>query len=369
MAVLLLTCLCRPCPAEDKTLITIAVIAPLSGPQAEQGEWIKSGIDLALQAQPAESRFQVKVVYEDCAGETASAVSAYQSLRARYQMPVLFSWGSGIGLALSPLTNRDRVLQYGLATATPRYRSEGDFTFRDFPSAEREADFLGNLILKDLRADSIALFAVNNEYGVGLSAALKSRLNGHISIRGEATFEPKTSDFRAELLRLKSDLPSLIYLAGYPAEAAAIVKQAREAGINSKFLLSSAALDSSTFLEVAGQAADGSIVVLPGPEKAEAENFTERFRAQHGRNSEPQYAIVRRAFDAFWLVRRALEHCGKTDPTCLRDTLMSVRSYHGASGLISFDTAGDVISHQFQVYSVEGRRLARRTGINPDTAN
>ncbi|MCG4658940.1 hypothetical protein L0N06_21125, partial [Flavonifractor plautii] len=69
------------------------------------------------------------------------------------------------GLALTPLVNQDKIIQMGVATAAPSYSTANDYTFRDFPSSALEADYLSDVVLKNLKTNKIAVLSIKNDYG------------------------------------------------------------------------------------------------------------------------------------------------------------------------------------------------------------
>jgi|GEM_PF-2521507 len=141
-------------------LKTVALI-PLTGSSAEQGGWIRDGIQLGAQRAERDLGVSVTVTFEDTAAEPKTAMSAYQNLFSREAFQVFFTYGSGVGIALSPAANRDKTIQIGLATANPAYRSADDFTFRNFPSAELESQFLVESILGELKQTELAIIKID----------------------------------------------------------------------------------------------------------------------------------------------------------------------------------------------------------------
>ncbi|PJE76300.1 hypothetical protein COV04_00255 [Candidatus Uhrbacteria bacterium CG10_big_fil_rev_8_21_14_0_10_48_11] len=110
--------------------MVFAAILPLTGNSAEQGEWVRHGLTLAADETNHRSGRPIRFVFEDSQGGNASvAISAYQNLKLRDTFPAVFTWGSGVGLALTPV-NEDEIVQTGLATSTPRIRRKMILPFK-----------------------------------------------------------------------------------------------------------------------------------------------------------------------------------------------------------------------------------------------
>lgn len=310
----------------------------------------------------------VEIAYEDTVADPKTAIAAYQSLTSRNPFKVFFTYGSGVGIALSSLANRDQRIQVGLATASPAYRTPDDFTFRNFPSAELEAQFLAKYILHELKQRSIAMIKIDNDYGVGTAAAFRKefeRLGG--SVGYEESVEPKQTDFRSTIMRLRQSNPAVIYIASYPAEGALFLKQARQLGIQSQFVASVAILGSKDFVSLAGAGAEGLLVSSSTPvflesSEPEVKHFVDLYRKQFGEVPSVQAIYGARAFDAVMVVARAYRNCGRADSICMRDELFKVQNYRGAGGEISFDRYGDVSN----AYSMMQFRNGQFRGVAHD---
>src|SRR5436190_228397 len=137
--------------------IKLVAILPLTGSGADQAEWIKRGFEMALEEVNPKSKNKIEVIFEDSKGEAKIAIGIYSDDEEKYNSPVVFSWGSGVGIALTPLVNKDKVVQMGVATAASAYTTPDDFTFRNFPSANLEAGFLADAIINKINTRDIAV--------------------------------------------------------------------------------------------------------------------------------------------------------------------------------------------------------------------
>jgi len=332
----------------NKNPVNLAALLALSGSTAEQGEWIAKGLALGLEKAERRHGRKFTLLVEDTAGDPKTALSAYQSLHARTTFPVVFSFGSGVGVALTPVVNRDRVVQFGLATATPAYRTPDDYTFRNFPSAELEARFLVRLINDKLAATEIGILKINNEYGMGSAKAFREQFEQlGKTVLFEETFEPGNTDFKSALVKLRSTPAKLIYLAAYPSEGALILKQMRELGITAQVIASVAILGSKNFLELAGAGSEQLLVATSAPvylgnSEPSVLEFVDDYRRKYLEEPGLQHIFAARAYDAAMLIADAVEQCRSASSDCIKEYLFSVKNYRGASGVLTFDRHGDV---------------------------
>lgn len=340
-----------------QTRFRVAAIIPLTGGNAEQGQWIQNGLELAAARLQEQSGTSVDLRFEDSQGDPRQAVTAYTNIAAQGKPTAVITWGSGVGLALTPKVNRDGVIQIGVATATPDYRSEGDYTFRNFPSAELEAGFLVETLITRMAVARIGIVKINNDYGLGSARTFRDSFEKR---GGEVVFdeeiEPNTTDFRSTLTKIKQKPVEYLYLALYPSEGAMFIKQARSIGLESEIIASTALLGASAFFQITGTASNNVMVASSLPEylqkRGEAvEHFYTAYETKYGEPPGLQHVFAARAYDALLLLGQAYRDCQTRAASCIRDRLYAVRSYEGASGNLTFDSAGDVQT-SFTLYRV-----------------
>ena len=119
----------------------------------------------------------------------------------------------------------------------------------------------------------------------------------------EEYFMLGTTDFYSQLSKSEAVDPDMIFVIASTNDAANILKQAREIGLNKQFvMLGGVAQDE--FLELAGDAALGLVHVSyfePTTKRPKAVAFVEAFKKKWGR---PPAMYVARTYDAIWLLEK-----------------------------------------------------------------
>ena len=98
---------------------------------------------------------------------------------------------------------------------------------------------------------------------------------------------PTDQDFRPSLVRVRDAKPDGLILLSYYADAALLVRQARDLGLK-QVLVGSTSIYSPKFIELAGPAANGVFCMtsfFPGETRPEVQKFVADFRAKY--NSDP----------------------------------------------------------------------------------
>lgn len=348
--------------AEELRTLHVGAILPLSGNSAGEGEVARRGIELAVKHAEESSTVRIQLHYGDSAGDVKTAVSAYRNLKLQHIPSLLITWGSGIGVALMPLVDQDKVVQLGIATSTPAYRAEGDFSLRLFPSADREGEYAGRMAAGAFAGKHAATLVVNNDYGLGLAAAFSKAFedSGGQVVAAE-TFDAADSDFRTQVTRLQGRRPGFVYIASYPGVSASLLRQLRNLIHSAPVVLSSATVGDPAFLEQSGASSDGALVVLPGRDIASsadgvAKAFLGAYRGAFGDQPGPLLLMAARAFDACLLSMHAAKGCADLTGECLKSKLLEISDFPGVGGPINFDSAGDAIT-DFHLLRIAGGRF------------
>lgn len=358
LPILLASCLmylgaCKP--KVDSNEIVVGAILPLSGNAAEQGDWVKKGMEVALdEVNKTPNGKKLKIIFEDSKGaDQQTAVSAYQFLRQIHSIPAVFSWGSPVGMVLSPRVNQDKVIQIGVATSTPLYSSDNDYTFRTYPGAGMETDVLLEGIRRASATPKIALLYMLTDYGQGMRKSfLNSLAKEKLELQTEETFNVKDTDFKAQLLKIKSSGADTLLFFGYLNEGALILRQAKELGLKMNIFTGSSMFGGGDFLQLSKGASEG--LFATGLKVSEESGYPDKFTALFPDViSMPSLMCSSFAYEAVKVYYDAIQKCGSSEPDCIKNHLISLKNYKGALGTWSFDSKGDV-DVKFSLFKVDG---------------
>ena len=142
---------------------------------------------------------------------------------------------SGATIPAAAVANEQKVVMVSPASTSPKLSEEGgDYFFRVIPSDSLQGDF-GAKLVYEKGARKLAVLYSNEDYGVGFNSVLMESfpaLGGDV-VASEA-FEPKSTDLRTQLTKIKAAEPDAIYIiSNSPDSAAAALKQIDELGLHS----------------------------------------------------------------------------------------------------------------------------------------
>jgi branched-chain amino acid transport system substrate-binding protein len=311
--------------------------------------------------------FTVELVVEDdrCVGEDATSV-ANLFVSDPHIVGVVGHVCSGASIPASEVYQEARIPMVSPSSTA------GAFTARGLDVANRVA-FNDNIqgvvaarfIFSELGAQRIAVLHDNTSYGEGLASTVAATFE---ELGGEViTFEvvdPEEQDFRPVLTVLAGQEPDLIYLGGYEAQAALIVQQMAEVGLEDTIFFSDDGVYTATYLELAGDASEGTYVTFGAqvgdPEANEA--FDERYEEKFGVAPDELGPFHAQAYDAATVILKALEAVATVDDAgnlsvdreALIEAVRTTEGLEGLSGLITCDENGDCGSATIAVFVAEG---------------
>lgn len=158
---------------------------------------------------------------------------------------------------------------------------------------------IGNYIRDELKAKTIALIWVNNDFGkAGRDQLLKVLKERNIRLAADVSTEPGQVDFAADVVKLKSANADAVFVYSNEEECARIMREARKQGLKGPFVGDTTLLSQKT-IELAAEAANGVVghvgltVDAPIPEvKAFGERFQKRFKYKPDHNGLKGYTAV-----------------------------------------------------------------------------
>jgi len=324
--------------------VPIGLLVPLTGDVATYGVAIKNGVDLANSVlAESDSGRKMRVIPEDTQANPRIGVTAAQKLiRADEVRAIIGAVASSVTLSVAPIVERSEVVLLSPASSSPRISEAGDFVFRNYPSDSLEgAETAAFALSRNWHLASV--FVINNDYGTGLKSVFEHEFErGGGQIVTSDLYNEGISDFRAPMLRVRSRKPDVVFIVGYGRELGTIIRQAREVGVEARFLSTVNFQDPQT-LETGGSAVEGAIYSSPifDPDSKDSKTaaFVERYKARF--HQEPDVWAAH-GYDALLLVSEA---CGNTDctPASIRDYLYALRNWPGVSGETTFNEKGDVL--------------------------
>jgi branched-chain amino acid transport system substrate-binding protein len=333
----------------------IAAMGALSGPNASIVIPSVDGAELALKQWSEDNPdCNIELVRHDTEGDPAKATPIATQIAGDD------SYLGVIGGAFSGETRATKAIYADAGiTMISQSATATDLTLEDpvpvFHRLVPYDDYQGQAIAKyitDVFGAKRAFLVDNSEaYGEPLVAGVSESL-GDVVVDSDKT-EVGQTDFAPTISKIKAAKPDAIMYGGYIAEAAPLLKQIRDAGIEAPFI-GGDGLYGADWGSAVGSAGEGSIIVCPCAPIAEGETFAQDFEAEFG---EAPGAYAMEGYDAMTIFLDAIAEGNTTR----EDIEAFVDDYEGEglSKPLAFDENGDVPEEQvaYYAYKTEGGEL------------
>jgi branched-chain amino acid transport system substrate-binding protein len=197
---------------------------------------------------------------------------------------------------------------------------------------------------------SVAILHDKTALGEGQAVQFKDafeKLGGTTVTLYEGTTFGDT-DFSGVLTKVKGTNPDFLYCGCNAPQSGNIVRQAKQLGAASQFLITDSG---PTFDEVAGDARGGVYTVnnlgpndIPGNE-----DWVARYKARWNNEDPSAFTVVYYAMSD--VLFHAIDEAG-TDPDALADYLHNLKGYQSVFGSITFDAEGDNVDAEIGIFKI-----------------
>lgn len=341
------------CPAQAE--VVIGVSAAMTGRLAWIGEQGQRGAEMAvadINAAGGVLGQQVRVINVDDFCDPEQALAAARKLVADGVVFVVGHYCSGASIPASKVYEGAAVLQISPGSTNPLLTEQGrDNVFRVIGRDDKQGIVAGNYLADEWGEKKIAILHDGTTYGKGLADETRKQLNK----RGvtEAVYDaytPAKNDYSAEIAALQAAGIAVLYVGGYHAEVALIVRAARDRAYALQ-IISGDALATEEFALIAGPGAEGTLFTFSADPRRnpDAAPVVERFRAE---NFEPAgYTLLSYAAVQLWA--QAVEKAASLELPAVIATLRG-QEFDTVLGPVDFDDKGDLTNQSWVWYVWRG---------------
>jgi branched-chain amino acid transport system substrate-binding protein len=351
LILLILVCFLFSVSVASAKIIRIGGVACLTGAAATYGASTRNGCVLAFQAvndaggiDIGGENYLIRYIFEDDQGSPEVAANAFRKLIDQDEVSAIIgSVMSSCTLAGAPIAQDAGVPTISPTSTAVQVTRTGDYIFRSCFLDPFQGAVVATFSTEDLKAKTAAVIFDNaNDYTKGLAEAFREsfeKLGGKVVAYESFTDESKTVDFSAQLTKIKSANPDVVFLDAYYSAAALMAKQARGLGITVPFV-GADGWDSAEFTKLGGEAVEGGYFCnhySPEDPRPIVQNFVKKYAETYGATPD---ALATLAYDAALILIDSLQRAGSLDGAAIRDAI-SATDLECVSGQITFDEFGD----------------------------
>ena len=342
----------------NSNVIKIGSVSPLTGPQAHLGKDNENGARLAVDEINAAGlsldgkKVTLDLIGEDDQADPKAATTVAQKLVDEGIVGVIGHLNSGATIPAAKIYFDAGIPQISPSATAIAYTASGFNTaYRVMTNDKQQGTALAEYAVKQLGAKQVAIIDDRTAYGQGLADEFEraAKAVGATVVAREYTTD-KSTDFMAILTSIKSHAPQLVFFAGMDPQAAPMVKQMKQLGVNAQFL-GGDGMQTPKFISLAGADAEGAIASNPGLTLAKMPGgaaFKQKFNTRFGeiQNYSPY------AYDAVYVMVEAMKRAKSSDPAKYLAE-MPKTDFQGVTGHIRFDSKGDLTGGAVTLYQVK----------------
>lgn len=332
-----------PAPATQERVIRVAMIAPMTGDNAQNGERMKRGAELCIEDYESAGKLGgakiVMDVYDD-KNDPKEAVNIANKILAEGDYAFVYGpFASGNGLAIAEVLDEEGIVVISPTVSHASFIADYDYTFRVGQLNYFEGIYIARYCAQKWGSEKIAGIYTNNDWGVTMSGpfAEECKNQGLDIVANEAYMVGQTKDFSSILTSIKNSGADTIYIMAQYEDTGKILSQIYQMGYDFKIAVSSSSYMPET-LEIAGaEAVAGdnikffSTFCIDNPDPVISE-FRARVQKVYGTDIDQPTV---RAYDAMNVALGAIDRLGpdaEITGDALKTEIMNVRDYSGPSG-------------------------------------
>ena len=343
--------------------IKIANIVELSGAGATSGTNFKNGVELAVKEINAAGGILGRRI-ETTTADTQSNPGVAKGLATKAVDDGVFAvFGpvfSGSILVSMAETKRAEIPNFTGGEAAAITKQGNPYIFRTSFTQDTAMPKVARYIASGLKAKTVALIYVNNDFGKGGKDSLIKALEPlGVKVTTDISTDQNQVDFSAAVLRAKQANTDVVFCYTNEEESARLLRELRKQGVT-KPIVGETVLTSQKVIELAGEAANGAVahvgLTVDAPIPA-----MRAFRAKFEKDWKftPDHNGIK-GYTGVYILKAAIEKAGKVDRALVVKTLHGLKlkaaDHPGILMDVSIDANGDLDRESFLVEAKNGKQ-------------
>ena len=356
------TALAQPKP------ITVVGLVELSGAGATAGTNFNNGVKLAVKEINAAGGILGRKI-EYTANDTQSNPGVAKALATKavddgayVVMGPVFSGSFIVSMAE---TQRAEIPNFTGGEAANITEKGNPFVFRTSFTQSTAMPKLAKYIKDTVKAKSVAILWVNNDFGKGGRDMMAKALEAQgIKVAADISTDPGQVDFSGAVLKAKQSGADALFVYTNEEESARALRELKKQGYD-KPIIGETTLTGQKVIELAGDAANGAVAhvgLTPDAPQPAIKAFDQKFQNEYKYKSDHNGM---KGYSGMYVVKAITEKIGKTDPkafaAALHGATISAKDHPGVLLDVTFDKNGDLDRESFLVKVVNGKQVVTAT--------
>ncbi|WP_243440012.1 ABC transporter substrate-binding protein [Fundidesulfovibrio soli] len=349
--------------AADDT-VRIGVFLPLTGQNAFGGQLELEGVQMAHKEAGTVLGKKVELFVVDNKSDKVEAANATKRLIEKEKVQAIIgTYGSSLAMAGGEVSEKAGIPQVGTSCTNPLVTQGKKYIFRVCFIDPLQGAGAATYAYKTLGFKKAAMLVdVANDYSVGLSNFFKksfTKLGGQVV--STLNYQSGDQDFTAQLTKIISEKPDVLFIPSYFAEGAIIMKQAKELGATFK-IMGGDAMDNPDIVKIGGKAVEGFVQTTfpydPSMKNMNptAKKFTDTWKATHPADKEPNVNAAL-GYDAYMIIIDAIKRANSAKPEDITKALAATKGFEGVTGSTTINETHDAVKPIGMIIIKDGKKV------------
>jgi len=349
--------------AADDT-VRVGVFLPLTGQNAFGGQLELEGVQMAHKEAGTVLGKKVELFVVDNKSDKVEAANATKRLIEKEKVQAIIgTYGSSLAMAGGEVSEKAGIPQVGTSCTNPLVTQGKKYIFRVCFIDPLQGAGAATYAYKTLGFKKAAMLVdVANDYSVGLSNFFKksfTKLGGQVV--STLNYQSGDQDFTAQLTKIISEKPDVLFIPSYFAEGAIIMKQAKELGATFK-IMGGDAMDNPDIVKIGGKAVEGFVQTTfpydPSMKNMNptAKKFTDTWKATHPADKEPNVNAAL-GYDAYMIILDAIKRANSADPAAITKALAETKGFEGVTGSTTINETHDAVKPIGMIIIKDGKKV------------
>jgi len=343
--------------------IKVAGLVELSGTGATSGTNFDNGVKLAVKEINAAGGILGRKI-EYTSGDTQSNPQIAKALAQKavdsgtyVVMGPVFSGSIIVSMAE---TKKAEIPNFTGGEAASITQQSNPYIFRTSFTQTTAMPKVARYIANDLKAKSVAIIWVNNDFGKGGRDTMAKDLEKFgVKVVADISTDPGQVDFSGPALKIKQSDADALFAYLTEEEGARLLRELKKQGFE-KPIIGETTIIGQKVIELAGPASEGilgHVGLTPDAPQAAVKAFDEKYLKEYKTRTDHNGM---KGYSSVYVVKAVTEKIGKFDSKALAAALhgakISAKDNPGVLLDVSFDAKGDLDRESFIVKVVGGKQ-------------
>jgi branched-chain amino acid transport system substrate-binding protein len=343
--------------------IKVAQIVELSGGGTTAGTMYRNGVKLALaEINAAGGIMGRQVAISEMDTQSQPAIAKAMTVKAIDEgVTAIFGPVFSGSILVSQADSQKAGIPNFTGGEASNVTAQGNpFIFRSSFNQSMGMPKVANYLANDLKAKSVAVIFINNDFGKGgRDAILKELGTRGVKVAADISTDPGQIDFSSAVLRAKQANADALFAYLNEEESARLLRELRKQGYD-KPLVGETTLMGAKVIELAGAAANGvrgHVGLTVDAPTASIREFSGKFEKEF--KSKSDHNGLKGYFSAYMLkaaIEKAKSTDGKAIAAAMKNSCFTAKQHPGLLLDVCYDDKGDIDRESFLVEVKGGKQ-------------